>query len=590
MQSNHTHRLRFAVASALAMALIAGCALDMDDEDVTSSLSQSESVDFRASDGTRLHVSIDYEDDLVARPVIVEFTPYGTSSPLTGFGPEYNLVQVHMRGTGLSAGRWGAIGPLEQQDIAEFLEWACDQPWSNGRIGLYGFSASAIAVYNSMHLPLSCVEAAVLMSGTNELYRDLLYPGGIPNLVPTVAVGVGIGALLVGSVAEGGSPGEIADALAGLIETGANVLMHPLADSYWEERSQRPGPNTFPVLVGAGFYDVEARGAFESFQALRATNPGTHLLVQGAHDGFPAGLSPHAEHQRWFDHYLRDVDNGIDVDPVVQLWLGVGSHDALLDDDFEQVDATDWPVLGTKWQRLYLSPHRSGTVWSINDGSLEGEPPLLASARTYPAVSSLVPAGDVNTTAIVTNALAFAGFGSLPALTELRAANPVSLTYTTAPFSEAVDVAGPASLVVTAATSAPDSDLHVVVADVWPDGRAFPVGQGRLRTSFHEIDLGKSMVDVNGEIVQPYVVHSERSYAGLWQAREYRVELWPIGNRFEVGHRLRVYIMGTSPYMAPPAPGVNTITIGGITQSRLLLPVLPGSDVCAAIGGGPGCS
>src|SRR5207247_675594 len=67
------------------------------------------------------------------------------------------------------------------------------QPWSNGHIGLYGFSASAIAVYNSMHLPLACVDAAALMAGTNELYRDLLYPGGIPNVVPELVVGFGVG-------------------------------------------------------------------------------------------------------------------------------------------------------------------------------------------------------------------------------------------------------------------------------------------------------------------------------------------------------------------------------------------------------------
>ena len=68
------------------------------------------------------------------------------------------------------------------------LAWACQQPWSNGRLGLFGFSASAIAVYNSLHLELPCVETAVLGSGTHELYRDLLYPGGMPNVVPGLGV------------------------------------------------------------------------------------------------------------------------------------------------------------------------------------------------------------------------------------------------------------------------------------------------------------------------------------------------------------------------------------------------------------------
>jgi len=62
--------------------------------------------------------------------------------------------------------------------------WACHQPWSDGRIGLYGFSASAIAVYNAMHLSLPCVKGVALMAGTVDLYRDLLYIGGIPAAVP----------------------------------------------------------------------------------------------------------------------------------------------------------------------------------------------------------------------------------------------------------------------------------------------------------------------------------------------------------------------------------------------------------------------
>ena len=78
--------------------------------------------------------------------------------------------------------------------MVEVLQWACNQPWSNGRLGLYGFSASAIAVYNALHLELPCVETAVLGAGTHELYRDLLYPGGMPNLVPGLGVLAGIGA------------------------------------------------------------------------------------------------------------------------------------------------------------------------------------------------------------------------------------------------------------------------------------------------------------------------------------------------------------------------------------------------------------
>src|SRR5258706_3747970 len=151
------------------------------------------SVTFEASDGVRLHAFVGGAGDLGPRPLIVEFSPYAPECCGPDFGPDYNYVQVHARGTGLSGGTWSAVGPRDQQDVAEFLEWACHQPWSNGHIGLYGFSASAIAVYNSMHLPLACVDAASLMAGTADLYRDLLYPGGIPNTAPELVAGFGVG-------------------------------------------------------------------------------------------------------------------------------------------------------------------------------------------------------------------------------------------------------------------------------------------------------------------------------------------------------------------------------------------------------------
>ena len=83
------------------------------------------------------------------------------------------------------------MGAREQQDIAESLRFFCDQPLSSGKIGLYGFSASAIAAYYAMRRgSLPCVEAASMLAGTSSLYRDLIFIGGMPNLVPaTVVIG-----------------------------------------------------------------------------------------------------------------------------------------------------------------------------------------------------------------------------------------------------------------------------------------------------------------------------------------------------------------------------------------------------------------
>src|SRR4051794_21545288 len=114
--------------------------------------STSVSTRVAMSDGVTVQATVTGEAPLTARPTIVEFSPYGPGSGTTQDGPAYNYLLFQIRGTGDSDGRFDALGPRTQQDVAEALDWACHQPWSDGRLGLNGFSASAITVYNSLHL------------------------------------------------------------------------------------------------------------------------------------------------------------------------------------------------------------------------------------------------------------------------------------------------------------------------------------------------------------------------------------------------------------------------------------------------------
>ena len=70
---------------------------------------------------------------------------------------------------------------------------------------------------------------------------------------------------------------------------------------------------------------------------------------------------------------------------------------------------------------------------------------------------------------------------------------------------------------------------------------------GRLNSDFPRIDPQRSLRDpATGAIVQPYGRFDRREPATLGRARRYRVELWPIGNRFRAGHRIRLTILGAS--------------------------------------------
>src|SRR3954466_5097097 len=304
----------------------------------------SQNVRFTASDGVSLQATISGEGSLAPRPTVVEFSPYGRGSGTLDAGASFNHLLVQIRGTGDSDGQFDALGPRTQADVVEVLRWACHQPWSNGSLGLNGFSASAITVYNSLHLPLPCVKAAVLKSGTFELYRDLLSPGGISNFAPGAGVLALIGAP---ALAQGGdrlrrAPASGVDTFQGLMNAGLSDLQHPTLDSWWQERGFRGDVNHLPILMLDGFFDVESRGAFQGYQALR--DDGAHLVVVGAHDGAPAGTDGGVgESRRWFAHYLLGARNGVRSHPPVQLWLSDGSRESDLGGKFVRYDGGDWP-------------------------------------------------------------------------------------------------------------------------------------------------------------------------------------------------------------------------------------------------------
>jgi uncharacterized protein len=539
-----------------------------------SAATTSQSTSFTTSDGTVLHATLSGTDPITARPTIVEFSPYGVGTGTFDPGPDFNTLVVEDRGTGRSGGSFDALGPLAQGDVQDTLEWACHQPWSDGTLGLNGFSASAIVVYNSLHLPLPCVKAAVMKSGTYELYRDLLSPGGVSNFAPGAVV---LGQIGGGAMREGFNrdPRTDFDAMAGMFNSGTGVMQHPSLDDWWRERGFRGDVNHLPILMVDGFFDVESRGAFEAYQALKGD--GAHLYVIAGHDQAPQGTDGGAgEMTAWFQHYLRGVDNGVETHPPVQLWMSRGDRKTYVAGDTLPYSATDWPVPGTRWRSYALSPARSGTAHSINDGTLADTAPPAASSQSYPAFVSETSQTDVPNAAIIDSM----GFSALtdrfPSLSDMSTAESLGLSYTSAPLDQDLISAGPAALDVTLSSTAPSTAIWAVISDVGPDGVPHPLTVGRLSTDYPLVDDSRSRRDPDsGDVVQPYGDFSSKSPATPGTARTYHVEFWPLGNEFRAGHRIRLHLVGQSMASLPSAPALNTVTLGGATPSRLLIPVTP---------------
>lgn len=538
----------------------------------------SEDIRVVASDGVSLQATLSGWGAAGPRPVIVEFSPYGPGSGTVDPGPAYNFLLVQTRGTGESDGQFDALGPSSQEDVYDVLNWACHEPWSNGNLGLNGFSASAITVYNSLHLSLPCVRTAVLKSGTFELYRDLLWPGGISNAFP----GLGVVGLIGAPAAETSpnrlqrSPGSGLDVAAGLVESGISAgLAHPTLDEWWRERGFRGDVNQLPILMIDGFFDVESRGAFQAFQALAPE--GAHLMVVGAHDGSPAGTDGGAaETKAWFDHYLLGAANGVDNHPAVQLWMSDGDRLTYLGSRFARVDGSSWPMPGTRWIPFSLSPTRSGTTHSLNDGSLVTQDPTNKVEQSYPDIPSGPSMTDPANTAVVGSDGSNRFGAAVPPVEEMNVAEANALSFTTAPFTTPLMSAGPLDLDVSLSSTVGTTGIWAVVSDVWPDGSAHPLTVGRLSTDYPGVDTSRSLFDpTTHRLVQPYGIYDQQSPPAIGQSRLYHVEFWPIGNRFEAGHRLRLDLTGVSAASTPGVPGLNTVQVGGPGGAVLAVPVLP---------------
>ena len=231
---------------------------------------------------------------------------------------------------------------------------------------------------------------------------------------------------------------------------------------------------------------------------------------------------------------------------------------------------------GTNWQSLWLSADRSGSGNSLNRGSLVTSRPAARRSQSYIAIPSVPTMTDVpNSGFLGPNGLNQAA-SAFPLLTETGLAEPQGLTYTTPPLTHDLVSAGPAALDLRLSSTALETSIWAVIADVRPDGSSHSIATGRLSSAYPNIIASRSLTDSAGDVVQPYGDYAHKSDALPLASRDYQIEFWPIGNRFKSGHRIRLVILGTSAASLPSLLALDTVTLGGPHASRLLLPVLPG--------------
>jgi putative CocE/NonD family hydrolase len=460
----------------------------------------------RTRDGIRLDADVYRPAGEGPFPVLLMRQPYGRKIASTVVYAHPSWYAAHgyivtiqdVRGAGTSEGTF-KLFEHERADGADALAWAASLEGGNGRVGMYGFSYQAatqlLALAGALDAggPKPAALCPAMMGW--DVFSDWAYEGGAFCLYGGMSWALQMGAeraRLAGDVAAYTAMLAAAKSLPLHEERMAwpavlqrfapythygDWIGNPAPGGYWDRISPKAAlagrSGDVPMLHVGGWYDKMLEGTFGAWQAMAASRAAQRLVVgpwghipwgrrTGIVDFGPEASSPiDAEQLRWFDHFLKDQDNGIEREPPVRLF-DVGAK--------AWRNFTRWPE--PRAQAWHLSSSGLAAARS-EDGRLERAPSARASVDTlvhdpWRPVPSLgghdgQPPGPQDR-------------GTLDGRTDVAC-------YTSAPLAEPLTLAGRVSAEIHVDADAVSHDLCAVLSQVTQDGRAVTLTQGYLRVA-----------------------------------------------------------------------------------------------------------
>ncbi|MDP7262862.1 MAG: CocE/NonD family hydrolase [Dehalococcoidia bacterium] len=515
-------------------------------------------------DGTILRADV-YRPNAGGRfPVLIERTPYdkNTSSESNLKAGEfyaahgYVTVIQDVRGRFASDGEFYPFrddGDGEKQDGYDTVEWAAEQSWTNGKIGTIGGSYSGATQYRMLSTQPPHLVAQFARQSSADYYDEWVYRGGAFeygfNLKWILTHTATNARKLVPLSRETEVEKRINEAsenyLKWLEHSPISPLLpvdelyswfsdwmnHPNHDDFWEEFSNERSHDrvNVPVHHFGSWFDCFLAGTLRNYTGMRANaataeaRVGQQMTIgPWIHNPAPADLRDAGEADfgeqailgwlttrlRWFDHWLKGVDNGVDTDKPVKLFtMGINA--------WREFD--EWPPEGVKYTPFYLSNGTSGSANSLNDGVLTTSKPDLF-GEVFDEYES-DPENPIRS---------YGGghLGDNNGPRDQRSYEHNVLTYTTEILEQPLDVTGPVKAVLHASSSAIDTDWIVRITDVQPDGTSMLVCDGILRARFKD------------SFKRPVALVPHMS-------AEFEIDLWATSHVFQKGHRLRVAIMSS---------------------------------------------
>ena len=480
----------------------------------------------------------------------------------------YICIRVDARGVCKSPGVQAPFSVQEAEDYYDAIEWAGVQSWSNGNVGLWGMSYLAMTQHNVASLQPPHLKAMVAQGTDADIYNEALYGGGL--------FGEGFwnwwwklwsGNNFCGERRE-------TDWMARVLATPFNdpdaygprgsIFMRPEID-----KATAPvwivGPQAGAVIhqLGSSETFIRSTGAkAKRFDFIDAWFPNCY------------DVATIAEHRRWFDHWLKGIDNGVTDGAPVRIQLRTG------DGAYRLLEENEWPIARTSYRRWFLDASLSD--WQ-GDGRrqdlrrvTQGLPVVELSAR-YDAQFELgqpmlSPMGPI---------------GGTPRW-------QTGISFVSDPMAEDMALVGYMKAGLWVSSTSSDMDVFVSLRILDETGReirydaaihpahplhAAPVGHGLLKVSHRKLDAVRSTE------YWPTHTHAELDYAPLRNGEVVAIELGlnPSSALIQKGCRLRVDIQPYAPAGAPTraydesyhAGAVNSVYTGPAHSSYIQLPIVP---------------
>jgi predicted acyl esterase len=292
-------------------------------------------------------VAMQYRILRMAEPVSFSaLTSWEAPDPAYWVARGYAVVNCDLRGCGSSGGVGNLLSRAESEDYHDLIEWAAAQSWCSGKVGLNGVSYLALSQYGAAATQPPSLAAICPWEGFTDPYRDLLFPGGVRE----------------DGFIKLWSRGLKEDRLT--YDLRAEQLQRPLRDAVWAGRAPDLAQVRVPMLVCGSFSDnnLHSRGSFRAFEQVGSAQRRLYTHRGGKWSTYYSDLALAAQ-QRFFDHFLKGVDNGIDREPPVRLEVRE-DRDTIHSVRHEEA----WPPAAVRWTELFLGAN----------GRLGGGPPPTA--------------------------------------------------------------------------------------------------------------------------------------------------------------------------------------------------------------------